>query len=882
MPTPQEHTTDSSSLEQENISKLSSHAYLLSIVDYSFSASSLPSVNADTLKSAPPQAMQFGKALRRLLQAINYADPAHGYVYLIKVDIADGFYRVWVNPEDVPKLGVVFPTLKGQPELIAFPLALPMGWVESPPYFCMATETVTDLANDELWYMHRRPPLPHRLDETANTLPPDHRHHKPEARTSHPSSTQPIACCDVYIDDFIGACQGSHNHRINVRRLLLHQLDKVFRPLTPEDVARHRDEPASIKKLKTGDGAWTTKKVILGWQVDTVSKTLALPPHRYARLHEILDDLPRTKHRVSLRKWQQHIGELRSMALALPGSKGLFSLLQEAFRHRDNATRVRLSPAVHDSLDDFRWLLEDVRSRPTHLHELFPGFHYHLGACDASKSGMGGVWFPINPHHPPIVWRQPFQSFIQARLVSTDTPKGDITNSDLELAGTIAQLDIATTYLHTFHQTLSILSDNTPAIAWQGKGSTSTKSATAYLLRIQALHQRHHQYHATFDHIAGTANTMADTASRCFDLTDSALSTTTSWRLYHLSSAMTCALESALLCKRPKPESFLPLNDASKPCLADGSPSSPPLGPIPSRVPSLHYTSILPDGPNERAYLILAFLHHVRTGASAPRRLPDGSVRLSPVGSRTVEDALRAVAQACLMAGFPDPTRLLNGERDLRVRGALLGWAKNDPCAERAKPFPKQLLQHVCGITALNPDPLTECRRDMILIRFFYLLQPGEYNINPARRQSTPFRIMDVELWLHDTQLNLYTATDHDLLRATRCLLTFTNQKNGIRGEKTSHGPSGHPLISPPAALARRIIHLRAHAAPPTTPLANYYTSPLQCHKLHPAHITTHLRHVATLHGTDLGFSAKDVSTASLRSGGAMAMLAAGISKEQI
>ena len=76
------------------------------IVDYTFNG-----INADTIRLALTEAMQFGRALQRILQAILHADPRFGPVYLIKVNIADGFYRVWVNTGDIPKLGVVFPTL---------------------------------------------------------------------------------------------------------------------------------------------------------------------------------------------------------------------------------------------------------------------------------------------------------------------------------------------------------------------------------------------------------------------------------------------------------------------------------------------------------------------------------------------------------------------------------------------------------------------------------------------------------------------------------------------------------------------------------------------------------------------------------------------------
>ena len=65
----------------------------------------------------------------------------------MKLDISDGFYRIALNVNDIPKLGVAFPTPPGHEPLIAFPLVLPMGWKNSPPIFSTATKTIADLTN---------------------------------------------------------------------------------------------------------------------------------------------------------------------------------------------------------------------------------------------------------------------------------------------------------------------------------------------------------------------------------------------------------------------------------------------------------------------------------------------------------------------------------------------------------------------------------------------------------------------------------------------------------------------------------------------------------------------------------------------------------------
>ena len=84
--------------------------------------------------------MQFGHALQRILQRMYDADPRHGTIYMMRVDIADGFYRVGLAPEDVPSLGVCLHLGPDGKTMVAFPLVLPMGWVKSPPQFCSVTD----------------------------------------------------------------------------------------------------------------------------------------------------------------------------------------------------------------------------------------------------------------------------------------------------------------------------------------------------------------------------------------------------------------------------------------------------------------------------------------------------------------------------------------------------------------------------------------------------------------------------------------------------------------------------------------------------------------------------------------------------------------------
>ena len=572
------------------------------IVDYSWY-----DVNKDTLPIYPSNAMQFGHTLDRLLREILLADPKLGPIYLSKLDISDGFYRVNLNIDDIPKLGVVFPTKPGEQPLVALPLVLPMGWAASPPCFSAATETSADLANYDLHHQHSAPP--HPLDDLAAKMdvdanPPVPPRSTPSAtpsatpRSSHipsrtsqgntprhrpppnpnrdpslPSSKKPAQYIDVFVDDFLALCQGNKNRRY-VRRTLLKAVDSVFRPLDFYDDLSRR-EPVSIKKLRQGDVSWNTIKLVLGWVIDTAASTITLPEHRQQRLADILSSIPRSQKRLSIKKWHKVLGELRSMALALPGARSMFSHMQHALSTSKGA-RISLKKDVHAALADFQWMLDDISNRPTRIQELIPLATSALGFHDSSGKAVGGVWFPhtvLNPRsaptaipsHRPLVWRHSWPQHIIDELVTDKNPNGKISISDLELAGGLIHLDVLSQHFDIRERTVLSKTDNLAALFWQRKGSATSASVPAHLLRLFGIHQRFHRYVPRHDYIPGLSNPMADDSSRLPHLTDSLfLSHFDStfpqkqpWRLVHPQSRMLSAVTSALLTKTSPREYLL-------------------------------------------------------------------------------------------------------------------------------------------------------------------------------------------------------------------------------------------------------------------------------------------------------------------------------------
>ena len=125
------------------------------------------------------------------------------------------------------------------------------------------------------------------------------------------------------------------------------KIDRVFRPNKEADT--HRKEPIYLKKIGQGDGAWSTQKTVLGWDLDTIAHLLCLPPTRQDKVAAALVAIPWEAHTTYLRKWRKLLGLLQSITLAVSGSKGMFTQVQHALK-RAAGRHVQLTTEMHDEL----------------------------------------------------------------------------------------------------------------------------------------------------------------------------------------------------------------------------------------------------------------------------------------------------------------------------------------------------------------------------------------------------------------------------------------------------------------------------------------------------------------------------------------------------
>ena len=199
------------------------------ILDLSFqlkvNGTKLPSVNIATVIQAPQKAMaQLGTVLKRIIYKMgtNY-DPSTPFMFS-KVDIKDGFWRLMVNEADAWNFCYVLPPINGTTTLedieIVVPNALQMGWCESPPLFCAATETAQDIIQSLAESSDQMPQ--HNLE---NYLLPQVPIMKCTPKAHYETAME------VYVDDFIGITNNLSQENLEKwSRAMLHGIHSIFPP----------------------------------------------------------------------------------------------------------------------------------------------------------------------------------------------------------------------------------------------------------------------------------------------------------------------------------------------------------------------------------------------------------------------------------------------------------------------------------------------------------------------------------------------------------------------------------------------------------------------------------------------------------------------------
>ena len=94
---------------------------------------------------------ELGNVIPRITWTLATAPDKDIPFLMSKVDLKDGFWQMIVLKEDSYNFAYVLPkTNESDPTQIVIPNSLQMGWVNSPGFFCAATETARDVADTNI------------------------------------------------------------------------------------------------------------------------------------------------------------------------------------------------------------------------------------------------------------------------------------------------------------------------------------------------------------------------------------------------------------------------------------------------------------------------------------------------------------------------------------------------------------------------------------------------------------------------------------------------------------------------------------------------------------------------------------------------------------
>ena len=188
-----------------------------------------------------------------------------------------------------------------------------MGWSESPPFFCAATETARDIAESN--FSSPAPQQAHPMEDIVLDID-----WAKIPKADRDPNEAFLHLLEVYIDDFLALIQSTdEDHITKLTRSLLNAISDIFPP--PEITGSKMGPPISVKKL-IAEGTWETRKEILGWLLDGIALTIELPT---TKCDSILAELRAVRRltNVPITRLRQLQGKLQFASIALPIGKPL-------------------------------------------------------------------------------------------------------------------------------------------------------------------------------------------------------------------------------------------------------------------------------------------------------------------------------------------------------------------------------------------------------------------------------------------------------------------------------------------------------------------------------------------------------------------------------
>ena len=685
-----------------------------------------------------------------------------------------------------------------------------MGWVESAPYFCAASETARDVAVEYIETRVRSLP-PHKFKHWAGSANTKVNPNRTDAALRY--------ALEVYVNNFISCIiPTTHQQVEHVARGILHGIHDVFPPSTDDT-----KDPILAKKLPKGDGTFESTKCLLGFDFDGVNKMIWLEEAKRASLLTILNQwirgATRARRGIPFAEFESVTAKLRHAFMALREGRGLLSPCNWIIQRRPKVVYLHRDGTLLEAIQDIRTILRASMSQPTQCKDLAAAWPDYIGIVDASSHDVGGVVLGELSGLPPIVFRLQWPADISSKLVSFENPKGKITNSDLEMTGLLLLWLCLEGVAPTLaHKHVALFGDSSLLVSWTAKMASKKSRVAAQLVRALALRLNIKQScPITPVHIplvirecSGMALHHERRVSNPFQFT---IPPPTSGLLDRLPirHRSDYARDFRTADKGYYAGRVAATTDNRKTHWANWIRYVRPLGLDPYSQ-GVQYTT--------KVRVLTGFAARIRQGFYG---------RGKRVAAGTVVGAITAVGQEIALACGTNPTKIAGSERLLpRLSQILDGWCKEDPPTTKQLPVEAdvpELLAEI-GRDGTGSD-LDKTIGDLTLIAFYYLLRIGEYTIKGKRnetKQTVQFKYEDVTFFKKNTVEQLRCLSRHapalSIATADGATMKLDNQKNGWKGET-----NGEDYLCPVRALGRRFLHIRKHGGSAKTFLSSYWTA---------------------------------------------------------
>ena len=469
-------------------------------------------MNEATTLEAPAGAIdQMGHSLQRIIHAFAEVN-ADAKIFMAKFDIKDGFWRMDCQEGEEWNFAYVLPQREGEPIRLVVPTSLQMGWVESPPYFCAASETGRDVA--EKYAEMELGSLPdHKFIEYAMGG------EDIKALPTQSADKDLKYFLDVYVDDYLAMAVATSQEQVrHVANAVLTGVHDVF-PSDDDD----ENDPLSLKKLKKKEGEMALFKEMLGFDFDGDAKTMQLEAGKREFLLAILHKWIRTASSktagIEFDEFESVIAKIRHGFMCIPGGKGLLTPCNKVIAKRPRRVFLHRNRRLSTALRDMRTLIREATANPTLCKELVMGPPDFIGVKDASIHGVGGFIVGEGKECLPTVFRMEWPQWVKDEVLKTNAgKKGTLTNSDLEMAGLLLLWLVMEEVCDLGSGShVALFSDNSPTVSWVNRLASRNSQVADQLVRALALRLKLKRVSPLSTmHIAGKKNEMTDIPSRSF------------------------------------------------------------------------------------------------------------------------------------------------------------------------------------------------------------------------------------------------------------------------------------------------------------------------------------------------------------------------------